>query len=225
MPVHVEIDPRLRWARDGSIIAKPVEIRVSRFSDGAVREFQGLLEEACSTGQPVIPLYVDSFGGSAYGLLSMLDALESIRGSITIATIATGKAFSAGAFLLAAGDPGARFVSENASVMIHEMSSWGSGGKNVEIQADAKECGRMNRLLFDRLDRNCDKPRNYFSDLIHDCGHADLFLSPKQAVKHNLAQTVGIPHLALFANVEYAFGLPSKPKPHRHTKACKHGRA
>jgi ATP-dependent Clp endopeptidase proteolytic subunit ClpP len=221
MTVHVEIDPRIRWARDGSVIAKPIEIRVSHFHEGAVREFRAQLDEALGTSQPVVAIFVDSYGGSLHGLVACLDAIDSVRGSVGISTIASGKAMSAAAVLLAAGDPGLRFVSQNSSIMVHECSG-GSWGKNVEIQADAKEQDRLNKLLLARMDRDCGHKPGYFSKLIHDNGHADLFLTPKQALVHGIADDIGVPHLALAATVEYAFGLPKSQVSHRHTRACKH---
>lgn len=219
--IHIDVDSRIRWHQDGSVLQKPVEIRVSHFHEGAVREFLEQLDAACCSGQPVVPITVDSSGGAVHGLLAMMDALDSVRGQIVISTIASGKAFSAGAVLLSAGDNGVRFASSSSSVMIHEMSSYG-GGKSVDVQADAKESARLNRILFERLDKNCGHESGYFADLVHTNGHADVYMTPKMALKHSLINEVGIPQLAMIATVDYAYGLPSKPPPHKHSKNCQH---
>jgi ATP-dependent Clp protease protease subunit len=219
--IHVEIDPRVRWNRDGTVVNKPIEIHVTHFHPQAVRQFQEDLDNACGTGQPVVPLLIDSWGGSVHGLITMLDHIDSVRQQIGIATVAQGRCMSAGLDLLSAGDDGLRFCSPTSTLMLHECAS-AAFGKNVEIQSSAVETERLNGLLLSRLDKNCGQSRGYFANLIHAKGHADIFMTPREAVRHRIVNHIGVPHLAMGVSVEYAFGLPkSPPKPHRHTKACK----
>ena len=43
--------------------------------------------------------------------------------------------------------------------------------------------------------RNCGKPDDYFSNLIHDKGHADWFLDAEEAKGHNIVQKIRVPVL------------------------------
>jgi ATP-dependent Clp protease protease subunit len=129
---------------------------------------------------------------------------------------------SAACALLSCGDEGLRFCAPNVTLMVHEVSSF-SAGKTIDIQSDARETARLNQSVLSVMDRGCGHPPGYFSQLIHSKGHADVFLSAKQALKHNLCNVIGLPHLALQVTAEYAFGVPAVPKPHKHSAACKHG--
>ena len=223
MTVHMNLDSRLRWAKDGSIIAEPVEVHVTHFTQGAVAKFREELDRAVMSGQSVVPVWIDSYGGSAHSLLALIDAMDSVRDSVSIATIATGRAMSAGAALLCCGDEGLRFCSPGATLLVHEVSSF-SVGKSVDIQSDARETGRLNSLVLGHMDKRCGHPSGYFSDLIHANGHADVYLTPKQALKHRMCNVIGLPHLAVVAQVDYLFGLPHPPRAHKHSAACGHAK-
>lgn len=69
-----------------------------------------------SNEQP-IELYINSHGGDADGLSNVYDVMQIIRAPIK--TICLGKAYSAGAILLAAGSKGERYAFKNSEVMIH----------------------------------------------------------------------------------------------------------
>ena len=117
----------------------PVIIRVNEFTEKSARDFGQKMAMAQSTGQDVIPILIDSYGGQVYSLLSMISDIN--HSDIPVATIAQGKAMSCGAVLLTCGAPGLRFMDEHATVMIHDVSSM-SWGKVEEIKADASECDR-----------------------------------------------------------------------------------
>jgi hypothetical protein len=50
--------------------------------------------------------------------------------------------------------------------------------------------------------RNCEKPDDYFSNLIHDKGHADWFLDAEEAKEHNIIQQIRVPYLKASIKVE-----------------------
>ena len=53
---------------------------------------------------------------------------------------------SCGVILFSCGTEGLRFVTPEATLMIHDVSSF-AHGKNEEIQASAKETKRLNKIL------------------------------------------------------------------------------
>jgi hypothetical protein len=53
--------------------------------------------------------------------------------------------------------------------------------------------------------KNCGHTKNYFLDTIHEKGHADWFLEPKEAKKHNLANHLHIPEMKIEAKVGFKF--------------------
>ena len=50
----------------------PVMIRVNKFDEKSAAEFSHKMAVAHSTGQKVIPIIIDSYGGQVYSLMSMI---------------------------------------------------------------------------------------------------------------------------------------------------------
>ena len=170
----------------------PVVITVNKFDEESANEFATLISAAQNTGQSVIPVVIDSYGGEAYSLLSMIATLKSSK--IPVATIVKGKAMSCGALFASFGEEGLRFMDKDAVIMIHDVSTM-AFGKVEELKADARESDRLNKKLYTMMARNCGKPDNYFLDLIHDKGHADWFLEAEEAKEHNIVQQLRVPNL------------------------------
>ena len=170
----------------------PVVVTVNKFDEESANEFATLISAAQNTGQKVIPVVIDSYGGEAYSLLSMIATLKSSK--IPIATIVKGKAMSCGAIFASFGEDGLRFMDKDAVLMIHDVSTM-AFGKVEELKADAREAERLNKKLYTMMARNCEKSDNYFLDLIHDKGHADWFLDAEEAKEHNIVQQLRVPTL------------------------------
>ncbi len=182
----------------------PKTILVNHFTEVSAKEFRAELDVADQQNQSVIPVVIDSYGGSVYALLSMLDAIAACR--LPVATIATGKAMSCGSFLLSAGAPGMRYVAPTATVMIHEVSSM-AWGKVEDLKSSTKEADRLNAMLFARLDKNCGKTPGWFLDQVHALRGADWYLDAGEVVKSGLANHVGVPTLSLHLSATETFGL------------------
>ena len=176
----------------------PVVIIVNEFTEESANEFATLVSAAQNTGQKVIPVVIDSYGGQAYSLLSMIGSIKS--STIPVATIVQGKAMSCGAILSSFGEEGLRFMDKDAVLMIHDVSS-SAFGKVEEMKADAREADRLNKKLYTMMARNCGKPDDYFMNLIHDKGHADWFLEAEEAKEHNIVQQLRVPTLKGTVNV------------------------
>ena len=170
----------------------PVVITVNKFDEESANEFATLVSAAQNTGQKVIPVVIDSYGGEAYSLLSMIGTVKS--SSLPIATIIKGKAMSCGALFASFGEEGLRFMDKDAVLMIHDVSTM-AFGKVEELKADARESDRLNKKLYTMMARNCGKPDDYFLNLIHDKGHADWFLEAEEAKEHNIVQQLRVPTL------------------------------
>ena len=176
----------------------PVIIRVRSFTEAAAKEFSSLMMRAHNTGQSVIPIIIDSYGGQVYSLMSMIADIKS--SSLPVATIVQGKAMSCGAILFSFGHEGMRYMDEDATVMIHDVSSMG-WGKVEEIKADAAEAERLNKKIFHMMAQNCGKNKKYFLDLIHEKGHADWYLDSDECLEHNLVNKVEVPTMNVDVSV------------------------
>lgn len=207
MLVTCDIDANLHIQAETGIIEEPHVVRVREFDEHAAEKFAKQMSAAYATGQPIIPVIIDSYGGEIYSLLSMVDIIKSTP--VPVATIVEGKAMSAGAILLACGTEGYRFVGHRATVMIHDAANFGKEAtkKVHEIRADAKELDRLNEQIFEILDISSGKEDGHFKKLIDSKHHADWFLTPQEAVKHNIANYIGIPQFTMAVRVEFKLTL------------------
>ena len=195
------VDPVIR-ARHADLIKTPVVVLVQQFNEQGVKDFREDMERAHSTGQPIIPILIDSYGGSVYGCLDMISMLQ--KASLPVYTVVNGKAMSAGAILFGMGQK--RFMAQNSTLMLHDAATY-TGGKIEEIKADAKECDRLNKLIFGLIAKNVGQKENYFYNMIHEKGHADWFITSKQAKKHKLCTDIGVPALKVKISVDYEFSV------------------
>ena len=111
---------------------------------------------------------------------------------------------SCGAILFSFGEEGRRYMDPHATVMIHDVSS-GAIGKIEEIKANAKESERLNDQVYEMMARNCGQPDDFFKNKVHEIGHADLYVAPKDAKEWNLANHLRLPKFDINIKVEMKF--------------------
>ena len=196
----------MKWKTQISSLIKEVElrknpviIRVNKFDEPAVKKFHQEMAQAHNTGQKVIPVVIDSYGGQVYSLMAMISAIK--HAEMPVATIVEGKAMSCGAILFSFGDEGLRFMDPDATLMIHDVSSM-ENGKVEEIKASAKETERLNTIVYTMMARNCGKKDDYFLKMVDKKKHADWFLDAQEAKRHKLANQLRVPSLNVEVNVE-----------------------
>ncbi len=114
-----------------------------------------------------INLYINSPGGSIPAMLAMYDTIRFV--SADVATTAMGSAFSAGAFLLAAGTKGKRSALPNTRILLHQPAiQSGLGGQASDIEIHARELihtkRRVNEILaeatgqpYEKIERDTDR--------------------------------------------------------------------
>lgn len=180
----------------------PVIVVVNKFDEQSADDFRNKFSMAQSTGQKVVPVVIDSYGGQVYSLMSMISTIRS--SPLPVATIVEGKAMSCGAVLLTCGEDGMRFMDPDATVMIHDVAS-GQYGKNEEIKASAAETDRLNKKIFQIMARNCGKSDDYFLKQIHERGHADWFLEAEECKDIGLVNHLRIPTFDVKIDVSIDF--------------------
>lgn len=177
----------------------PVIITVNSFDEKSAKEFSSKMALAHNTGQKVIPVVIDSYGGQVYSLMSMISNIKAAE--LPVATIIEGKAMSCGAVLFSFGEDGMRYMDKDATLMIHDVSSW-AAGKVDDVQVSAAETKRLNTKVYTMMARNCGQPDDYFANIIHENAHADWFLDAKEAKKHKLATHLRVPKLEISVDVQ-----------------------
>tara|TARA_Y100001970_G_scaffold293924_1_gene444680 strand:+ start:11568 stop:12170 length:603 start_codon:yes stop_codon:yes gene_type:complete len=194
-----EIDPKIK---EIELRKQPMMIRVNKFDEESAKKFALEMGQAHNTGQKIIPVIIDSYGGQVYSLMSMISAIK--HAEIPVATIVEGKAMSCGAVLFSFGDEGYRFMDPNATVMIHDVSSM-EWGKVEEMKAGAAEADRLNTIIYTMMAQNCGKKDDYFMKIVDKKKHADWFLDAKETKKHNMANHLRVPKLSIKVTVDIDF--------------------
>ncbi len=177
----------------------PVIVRVNKFNEEAAQKFAKEMNTARNSKQPIIPVVIDSYGGQVYSLMSMISEIGCCE--VPVATIVEGKAMSCGAVLFTFGTNGYRFMSPDATMMIHDVSSTG-WGKIEELKADVAEADRLDQKIYKMMARNCGKRDDYFKKIVHKKGHADWFLPAEECKKHNICNHIRVPDMKIKIDVD-----------------------
>lgn len=194
-----DIDPKIK---ELELRKQPMIIRVNKFDEESAKKFALEMGAAHNTGQNIIPVVIDSYGGQVYSLMSMISAIK--HSEKPVATIVEGKAMSCGAILFSFGSDGYRFMDPDATLMIHDVSSM-DWGKVEELKAGAYEADRLNEKVYKMMAQNCGKKDDYFMKIVDKKKHADWFLDAEEAKKHNLAQHLRVPKIAIKVSVDIDF--------------------
>ncbi len=180
----------------------PVIIRVNKFDEESAKDFASQLSLAHNTGQKVVPIIIDSYGGQVYSLMSMIAAIKTSE--LPVATIIEGKAMSCGAVLFTFGEEGMRYMDPDATLMIHDVSS-SQWGKVEEVKASAAETERLNKKVYSMMAKNCGHNEDFFSDEVHKRGRSDWYLDAKEAKRLKIANHLRLPKLSVDVCLDFNF--------------------
>lgn len=118
-------------------------------------------------------------------MLAMYDTMRFV--SADVATTAMGSAFSAGAFLLAAGTKGKRSALPNTRILLHQPAIQGGiGGQATDVEIHAKELIYTKRRVNEILAEDTGQP---YEKIERDTDR-DYILSPEEAVEYGVIDQV-----------------------------------
>ena len=130
-----------------------------------------------------ISLYINSPGGSVTAGMAIYDTMQFV--APPVATLCIGQAASMGAFLLAGGAKGMRYVLPNSRVMIHQPSGCFQG-QVTDIDIHAREVLRMKKNLNAILAANVGKPE----EQVAEDTERDYFMTAEEAVKYGIVDKI-----------------------------------
>ena len=130
-----------------------------------------------------IHFYINSPGGSVTDGFAIYDTMHYVK--CDVATYCIGMAASMGAFLLAGGTKGKRFVLPNAEIMIHQPSG-GAKGQATEIEIVAKQIVRTKERLNRILSENTGQP---FEKVAEDT-ERDNWMNAEEALEYGLVDKI-----------------------------------
>lgn len=130
-----------------------------------------------------IAIYINSPGGVVTAGLSVYDTMQYIKPKV--ATLCIGQAASMGSLLLTAGEPGMRFATPNARIMIHQPSG-GFRGQASDIEIHAREIISLRA----RLNNMYVKHTGQKLPVIEKAMDRDNFMAADEALKFGLIDEV-----------------------------------
>jgi ATP-dependent Clp protease protease subunit len=194
--MFIRIDDEHRLLRPD---LKIKHLHITDFTESSATKFVTDFNEIHDSGQEIIPILIDSYGGGVHSLNVMLDVIdESVK---PVATFTLGKAMSCGAILLASGTVGYRYAGKSSRILMHDVSA-GARGKLSEMQNSLTEIKELKRLVFKRLHKHTGTD---WEAVLNNKNNEDLFLSPQEAKKLNLIDQIGVPKVHIKTSIE--FGL------------------
>lgn len=133
-----------------------------------------------------INLYINTNGGDASAIANIYDVMQVIKAPVK--TICIGKAYSAGAIMLAAGSNGKRFITKNAGVMIHgiqcEFPANYEDQHNSQIYFDFLT--KFNRIILEILAKHTGKT---YDQVLEDC-KKDKYMNAEEALAYRIVDKI-----------------------------------
>jgi ATP-dependent Clp protease, protease subunit len=131
-----------------------------------------------------ISIYINSPGGSFTSLMAIYDTMTFVGAPIS--TFCVGQAASTAAVLLAAGEPGRRFVLEHARVLLGQPSGGVQQGMVSDLSLQAKEMLRIRSQVEEVLSRHT----NHDLATLRADMDRDKVFTAREAVEYGLADEV-----------------------------------
>ena len=134
-----------------------------------------------------VHLLISTGGGAVYDMFGIIDIMNIVKRRRDIATLGTGKVFSAGVPLLASGTKGKRFVTRNARIMMHRCSTASMG-----TTADMKSSHDEMRLMEDQMVQVIAENSKLSVGEIHNMfsKNTDEYFSAQEAIEMGLADEI-----------------------------------
>lgn len=130
-----------------------------------------------------IQMYIHSPGGSITAGLAIYDTMQLTRADV--ATYCVGMTASMATVLLAAGAPGKRYATPNATIHMHQAHG-GARGWAADVEIAAKELLRENEIIRDILMQHTGQTK----DRIRKDFDRDFFMNPEQAKAYGIVDEI-----------------------------------
>jgi len=130
-----------------------------------------------------IYFYINSPGGYVTAGLAIYDTMQYIKPPVV--TVCLGMAASMAAVLLAGGHNGKRLILPHARVMIHQP--WGGvQGQATDIEIEAKEIGRLKKMLNNILANHTGQPL----EKVEKDTERNFYMSAEEAVEYGIVDKI-----------------------------------
>lgn len=130
-------------------------------------------------------MFISSYGGEVCEALALYDVIQTLQ--CPVHCFAYGKCMSAAPLLLAAGEPGHRWVAQHVSFMHHDWSAE-VDGRGTQLQAYMKYYERENENWIRLLTKHSTKDYKFWSRKAKMT--SDFFFGSKEALEWGIADAI-----------------------------------
>jgi ATP-dependent Clp protease protease subunit len=127
-----------------------------------------------------INLFINSFGGSVYDGLALVDVIKQSK--TPVHTISIGSSMSMGFWIYLAGHK--RYVGENATLMFHDITTW-VWDKTEAIKQELNEVLRLQKIICNEVTSTSMVKQETLDDYI--TRKAEWYIPADEAIKLKLA--------------------------------------
>ena len=132
---------------------------------------------------PSINIYLSTFGGYIYDMLSIYDELVALQKQYVVNIYCVGKIMSAGTIIMLAVDIEHRFSYHNTTFMYHSLSG-SAWGKLKDMEENVEENKRLHKIMWTIYKERTAIPADKL-DEIYKC-KKDWFITAKDALKYKI---------------------------------------
>lgn len=185
---------KAKFSQISDVLHTPKTVDVTgEFNDALVKSVTSDLEKVMESGQGIVPVVINSYGGFVHSLNAIIDRLQCVeRSGVRIVTVVNGKAMSCGAFLFMSGKE--RFVTPGSRIMIHRTFGVGWGNPD-QIKTSQKENEELERLAFESADVSIGRKKGWLLKQLAKRKDDDWYMGTDEALSLGIATAIGSPYL------------------------------
>lgn len=134
-----------------------------------------------NSNPPPIYLHINSYGGSVFAALSVIDTI--MYNNIPIYTIVEGAAASAATLISVCGKK--RFITKNSYMLVHQLSS-GFWGKMAEFEDEIKNLKSLMKIIKKIYQKHSTIPDDKIDEILKH----DIWWKSKKCLKYGLVDKI-----------------------------------
>jgi len=183
-------------------VATPVSFNLTEFSERALQAFSKVLHKAHDSAQPLLPIFIQSDGGSAAILNGFMSLMDSYRKKgMAFAGVVSGTAASAGCCVFMYCD--FRYMGEFSSCLYHSVQL-GMESNLQEARQIIEWHGRENDRLNETLSKHLKKPKDWLKKQLKNNLLDDWYFTAQEAHELGIATHIGTPEFNLTIRSEFS---------------------
>lgn len=183
-------------------IAMPGVFHLTEFSERSLQAFSKTLHRAQENSQPLMPIFIQSDGGSAAILFGFMSLMDSYREKgMQFAGVVSGTAASAGCCVFMYCDY--RYMGKFSSLLFHS-TQLGFEGNLQEARQVVEWHGQENDMMNEVLSKHLKKPKDWIKKQLKNNLLDDWLITSEKALELGIATSLSMPEFNLIIRSEFS---------------------